>query len=494
MVHYVRKPKLPNEINGHRVTYQSDRITLEKQAADNPFTYGAMWKKIDNMGGKWLTHAVLKQNIKDEGFIILQFRGMSNSGKSWLAFAKAFQLRNILLEHGFENPRIHLVHNWSEVLHAISEANEGDIIFCDEETTVSGQESLTEANSMRNILKACRAKKINFFFIDPDPLPKPNVHAWVYVVGKIKGIYSTMSIVHDGQGTLVGLDFHRLPMNDETFSDTLEEYQKIKMDNIQALIDAHGRVGSDFAGQQEKEAQVLYELAIDHQAKTGLKMNLKRLKVLMVKHQMTGGTGEYREQIQTIVMDKIKTYTVQMSDVDTHHGVLLRYTYEDIPISEAFWTEYKEELYKQAKRQNKSKSDVDFFIEYVEAGCPKQDEFDISQSQVSKALSRITEGHVSGLAYERWFQRKHPDWEYAFDETGKGIDILSPTEIIECKATTRDSWFWFKDSKLKKNSRLPFAAIQKFTEGNRNLVGYVLMFKRNIIRKYTFTEFHRSEE
>lgn len=477
MVHYVRKPKLPNTISGSKITYQSDRITLEKQAADNPFTYGAMWKKIDKMGGKWLTHAVLKQNIEDKGFVILQFYGMSNSGKSWLAFAKAFELREILMQNGFKNPRIILVHNWSEVLHAISTAQEGDIILCDEETTVSGQESLTEANSMKNILKACRAKQINFFFIDPEPVAKPNVHAWVYVVGKIKDNYHTMSIIHDGQGTLVGLDFHRLPMNEVEFTDTLDEYEQLKMANIQALIDAHGRVGSDFAGQQEKEAQVLYELAVAQVKETGLRMTLKRLKVLMVKHRMTGGTGDYREQITTMVIDKIKADGVQTFDNEecgTHLWGKESAGEEVLP--KDFHKQLLPFMYKWADKEDILREDVDFIFRWFKGESQEvlAEDRNIGQRQVSNLFKSINQ-KILGYACEDWLASRNPHWTHVGGNTA-GIDIESDDAVMSIKATSkRNREFTIKETSL--------AEREKVVESDKEFLGFMFHVRHNRIRK-----------
>lgn len=478
MVHYVRKPKLPNKISGAKITYQSDRITLEKQAADNPFTYGAMWKKIDRMGGKWLTHAVLKQNIEDNGFVILQFYGMSNSGKSWLAFAKAFELRQYLMDHGFENPRIILVHNWSEVLHAISTAQEGDIIFCDEETTVSGQESLTEANSMKNILKACRAKKINFFFIDPEPVAKPNVHSWIYVVGKIKDNYHTMSIIHDGQGTLVGLDFHRLPMNDEAFAATLEEYEQLKMANIQALIDAHGRVGSDFASQQEKEAQVLYELATARVKESGLRMTLKRLKVLMVKHRMTGGTGDYREQMTTIVMDKIKGDGTHSFDDETDKEKLVwgKESAGEEVLPKDFHKQLLPFLYTWAKKEDIKKADIDLMLRWFKG--TNQDilaeERDTTQPEIATLFKNINQ-RILGYACEDWLAARNPHWTHVGGNTA-GIDIESDDAVMSIKATSKKT----REFTIKETS---LAEREKAVESDKEFLGFMFHVRHNRIRK-----------
>lgn len=477
MVHYVRKPKLPNTISGMKVTYQSDRITLEKQCADNPFTYGAMWKKIDNMGGKWLSHAVLRQNIEDKGFVILQFYGMSNSGKSWLAFAKAFELRDILIENGFPAPMIHLVHDWSGVLHAISKAQAGDIIFCDEESVLSGQESLTEANSMKNILKACRAKRINFFFIDPDPVAKPNVHAWIYVVAKIKDNFTTMSIIHDAQSTLVGLDFDVLPMGDEAFQDTLDEYEALKMANIEDLLAAEGKVGADFAGKQEKEAQVLLELARAQVKKRGQRMTLKRLKVLMVKHRMTGGTGEYREQITTMVMDEIKD-GVQTMD-DEHDDSKLVWSKESAGeeiLPKDFHKQLTPFLYSWAKKEDIKKEDVDIMLRWFKGVSQDTlaEERGVSQPEMALLFKSINQ-RILGYACEDWLAARNPHWTHVGGNTS-GIDIESDDAVMSIKATSKKT----REFTIKETSK---AERDKAVETDKEFLGFMFHVRHNRIRK-----------
>jgi hypothetical protein len=482
LVHYINKSALPAKVNGHIVTYQADTPTLSKQAADNPFTYGAMWKKPNNMGGMWLNYKVLKQNVEDDGFIILQFYGMSNSGKSWLAFAKAFELIAILQEHGFNDVEIHLVHNWSEVLHVMDEAKDGDIVLCDEETTISGQESLTEANSMKNILKSCRAKRISFFFIDPAPEPKPNIHSHIYVVGKIKGIYTTLSIVTDAKGTLVGLDFHPLPMNNQDYVDVLTVYEELKMANIDALLKAHGKVGSNFFSQQEKEARVLYELARQEQKVTGLRMTLRRLKVLMVRHRMTGGTGDYREQIQTMVIDWLKSGDSQMDEEEDTEGIIWsKESAGEETLPKDFHTQLEPYLNKWADKENISRDDIALMVRWLRGESQEilAEERDVKQKDISLLFKSINQ-RVLGYACEDWLAAKNPHWKHVGGNTA-GIDMESDDAVISIKATSkRYREFTINETSLAERERASLTL--------KEFLGFMFHVRHNRIRKIRWTE------
>ena len=489
MVHYIKKMALPPKINGHIVTYQADTPFLSKQAADNPFTYGAMWKRPNNMGGMWLNLKVLKQNVDDEGFVILQFYGMSNSGKSWLAFAKAFELIAILEEvvdeegnQLYPDIEIHLVHNWSEVLHVMDEAKEGDIVLCDEETTISGQESLTEANSMKNILKSCRAKKINFFFIDPDPDPKPNIHSHIYVVGKIKPIFTTLSIVHGAKGTLVGLDFHQIPIENPEFVALMKAYEEIKMQNIEDLLAAHGKVGSDFYTQQEKEARVLYHLAIKQYKLTGLRITLRRLKVLMVKHRMTGGTGDYREQVQTMVMDWIKTSDSQLDDEECSEGVLWeKESAGEETLPRDFHEQLTPYLYKWSDKENISHEDVDLMLRWFKGESQEvlADERGVKQKNISVLFKGINQ-RVLGYACEDWLAARNPHWIHVGGNTA-GIDIESDDAIMSIKATSKR----YREFTVKETS---LAEREGAINSDKEFLGFMFHVRHNRIRKIRWTE------
>lgn len=502
MAYYLKKLQLPNEISGHKVTYQSDRIWYEKQAADYPALYGAIWNKLSNFGGLFLNKLVFGQNIDDEGFVIVQFYGPSNSGKSYLAFAKAWELMDIQVVEGVvdwvvydSNDRIdwdatrllypqhiHVVHNWSQVLAVMDEKEIGDIIICDEESTRSGQESATESNSLKNILRACRAKRISFFFIDPEPERKPNTHAWVKCIGKIKDIWTTMSMVlvgnDKGQEIPVGLDFHTLPMNDEVYEDMMVDYEVVKHKNIDDLISAHGRVGSAMASTQQGEALVLFEAAMQRQTETGLRMNLKRLAVLMVDIGMTSGTGPYRDQLMTRVIDMVNSGVGHVLDPETDKDGLVwdKASVGEEQLPQDFYEELAPHLYRWAEKEGIDAFDVQLMISWFEGVAQEElaEDNGLTQKQLSRLFAQINQ-KILGYACEDWLAERNPHWIHIGGNT-PSCDFESDNAVISVKATSKKHReFTIKDT----------GAIERDTvlQTGKEFLGWQFHVRHNRIRK-----------
>jgi hypothetical protein len=505
MAYYLKKPRLPSEVNGHAVTYQSDRVFYEKQAHDNPLSYGEIWRVLSNFGGMWLNLKVLAQNTDDEGFIILQFYGMSNSGKSYLAYAKAWELMWIQVESGMLDwviyhdaertlvnyeeteklfpEHIHLVHNWSQILVEMDGKPAGDIIVCDEESTRSGQESATESNSLKNILRACRAKRLHFFFIDPEPEQKPNTHAWIKCIGKIKDIWTTMSIVEDAHGILVGLDFHQLPIEtSEVFIDMMIEYEIVKHRNIDALLAAKGRVGSAMAATQHGEALTLYEAALERQKKTGLKMNLKRLSVLMVDIGMMAGTGPYREQLMTRVMDMIRSGTGGMLDPETDDENLIwdKESVGEEALPAAFHEQLAPHLYRWADKEGIEAFDVALLLSWFEGETQDNiaEENDMTQKAVSIMFKKINR-KILGYACEDWLAERNPHWTHVGGNT-PACDFENDSQVISIKATSKKHReFTIKDTGLTERETV--------IRTDKEFLGWQFHVRHNRIRKIRWT-------
>ena len=177
MALWLEDPILPDTVDGNEVTYRTDRGKLEEQAMYY-WVVREMWENLNNNGFWWLIQFVFMPAILGDSWVVLQFYGMSNSGKSWLAMAKAFLLKEFLEIAGYDDVHIFFVQNWSGVLKLLEQygsqergpdgrrlyAQKGDIIICDEETDLSGDESETERAAMSNVLRSCRILGFNLFF------------------------------------------------------------------------------------------------------------------------------------------------------------------------------------------------------------------------------------------------------------------------------------------------------------------------------------------
>ena len=237
MAMWLEDPILPDEIDGHPVTYRTDRGKLEEQAQFY-WVVRQMWENPNNNGWWWLVKFVFVPAILGDSWVVLQFYGMSRSGKSWLAVAKAFLLKELLEAYGYEDVKVIWARNWSETLEKMREAKKGDIIICDEETDLSGEESETERAAMSNVLRSCRILGINIFFSDPVPKPKDNIDAYIRVAGLIEPIFHTMSIVYGAEESLVGLDFTEIPVESDYFNEIMPQYE---LDKIEYAIKKVGK-------------------------------------------------------------------------------------------------------------------------------------------------------------------------------------------------------------------------------------------------------------
>ena len=161
------EPLLPDTIQigkkKYKIKYRTDRAELEEMAMWN-WIYRQMWEDLNDNGHVWLLKDVFKSAIEGDSWVILQFYGMSYSGKSWLAIAKALELKLFLNFYGYDDVVIKFARNWAETLSLLQELKKGDIIICDEETDLMGEDSDTERAAMSNVLRSSRALGINIFF------------------------------------------------------------------------------------------------------------------------------------------------------------------------------------------------------------------------------------------------------------------------------------------------------------------------------------------
>lgn len=319
MAMWIEEPILPDEIDGNSVTYRTDRGKLEEQA-QYWWPVRAMWEDPNNNGWWWLLQFVFLPAIMGNSWVVLQFYGMSNSGKSWLAVAKALLLKELLEAAGYIDVQIFFTRNWAETLGLLEQygsqergddgrrlyAQKGDIIICDEETDMSGEESETERAAMSNVLRSCRILGFNMFFSDPTPKPKDNIDAYIRVAGLIKDVVTTMSIVYGNESSLVGLDFTEIPVNDPFFEDVMPQYEKDKYTYALDLVKRRGRLTADLTILQEEQAIGLMNYALEQET-MGNKITRNNLEFWADKSTPTiAGSTAHRKKVITSALILLK--------------------------------------------------------------------------------------------------------------------------------------------------------------------------------------------
>lgn len=319
MALWLEDPILPDTVDGNEVTYRTDRGKLEEQAMYY-WVVREMWENLNNNGFWWLIQFVFMPAILGDSWVVLQFYGMSNSGKSWLAMAKAFLLKEFLELAGYDDVQIFFVQNWSGVLKLLEQygsqergldgrrlyAQKGDIIICDEETDLSGDESETERAAMSNVLRSCRILGFNLFFSDPVPKPKDNIDAYIRVAGIIKDAYTTMSIVYGAQESLIGLDFSEIPIDNQEFHDMLPDYEKAKWDYALALIRRRGRLTANLNPLQFEQATRLLQHALTKEGE-GHKPTRKNLELWIGDPDLEiAGSSKHCDKVITWALEMLK--------------------------------------------------------------------------------------------------------------------------------------------------------------------------------------------
>lgn len=438
MAMWLEDPLLPDEIDGYEVTYRTDRGKLEEQARFY-WVVREMWENINNNGWWWLIQFVFIPAILGNSWVVLQFYGMSNSGKSWLAVAKAFLLKELLEAAGFDDVQIFFTRNWSETLKLLENygsqerdengrriyAQKGDIVICDEETDLSGEESETEREAMSNVLRSCRILGFNLFFSDPAPKPKDNIDAYIRVAGLIKDIFTTMSIMYGAEESLIGLDFTKVPVNDPLFDEMMPDYEKEKVEYALGLVKARGRLRAHLTELQEEQAQRLMNFALDMETK-GHKISRKNLDLWVdrVDPKISGST-KHVEKVITWALEMLKDQKGGVpigSGMHKNFDVPLVFKRErrDKDIPEGFNDRLVEHLtkYEESWEDKCNPRNFEALLLWLKGKSQAEvgRQLGVGQSSVSTyiddALAHINSRYF-GYAVEDVVAEYHPDWKHA---------------------------------------------------------------------------------
>ena len=467
------EPILPNTINisgkDYVLTYRSDREELEQGTWYNEWLRYVLTNHsvaIDRSTGLPVIFDAGYKAVLFNSFLVLQFEGLSNSGKSWLAFAKAFELLD-LWELVDIYGELHIVQSWSKVLRMVSQAEKGDVIFCDEETNVTGQESKQDSMALSNILRACRVKGVSFFFLDPDPTPKPNVDFKIKIVCQAKGAFYTFSLVYTPKDKLLGWDDTRIPTGmfatpkvltncgkNPTVVVSWEEffafYKPLKDAHVDALLDDEGIMSSGIKARQVEHAKELYE----HACEQGVKITKQRLETWIIDKNLEGLTKDYKNQVIQRVMDMVEASGSKIRRVDTDEDFRVKWIIEETtnePLVEGFHEKLLPFLRKRAKKFNadrKKKGEKGRVIlpehcEWFVRWCKGEPQAQIgadnnkSQAQVSIAVGEVRRS-ILGYAVEDWLHKAHPEWKHVGGNTEEP-DFETPDTVISVKARCRDN-------------------------------------------------------
>lgn len=468
------EPILPNTVNiggtEYALTYRSDREELEQGSWYKEWLRYVLQNHhvaIDRSTGLPVIFDAGYKAVLFDSFLVLQFEGLSNSGKSWLAFAKAFELLDLweLIDVYGE---LHIVQSWSKVLRMVSQAQKGDVIFCDEETTTTGQESKQDSLALSNILRACRVKGVSFFFLDPDPTPKPNVDFKVKIVCQAKGAFYTFSLVYTPKEKLLGWDDTKIPVGPfaspkvmtncgknptivESWEEFFKFYKPLKDRHVDTLLDDEGIMSSGVRDRQIEHAKRLYE----HACEQGMKITKQRLDTWIIDLNLEGLTKDYKNQVIQRVMDTVESSGRKIRRVDVDEDFRVKWLIEETtnePLVEGFHEKLlpflQEEAIKFNKEQKKKKvknvlkinpEHCEWFVRWAK-GEPQAQigaDYQKSQAQVSIAVGEVRRS-ILGYAVEEWLHKAHPEWKHVGGNT-PDPDFETPNTVISVKARCRDN-------------------------------------------------------
>lgn len=466
------EPVLPNLITiggkEYALTYRSDREELEQGTWYNEWLRYVLENHhvaIDRSTGLPVIFDAGYKAVLYDSFLVLQFEGLSNSGKSWLAFAKAFELLD-LWELVDVYGELHIVQSWSKVLRMVSQAQRGDVIFCDEETTTTGQESKQDSLALSNILRACRVKGVSFFFLDPNPTPKDNVDFKIKIVCQAKGAFYTFSLVYTPKEKLLGWDDTKVPIGPfaspkvmtncgknptivESWEEFFEYYKPLKDAHVDTLLVDEGIMGSGIKARQIEHAKTLYE----HACEQGVKITKQRLETWMIDLKLEGLTKDYKNQTIQRVMDMVEVSGSKVRSTGTDEDFRVKWIIEETtnePLVEGFHEKLLPFLRKLAIKFNKDQKKkkaarkiepehCKWFIRWCK-GEPQAQigaDYEKSQAQVSIAVGEVRRS-ILGYAVEEWLHEAHPEWKFVGGNTDEP-DFETPTTVISVKARCRDN-------------------------------------------------------
>ncbi len=293
------EPIFPSFFGKYPIDYDpATKVTLEVEARTNPYMRIMLSQNVTGLVTQYM-----RRNVQRSSFVVVQIAGRSESGKSYLSLALAIWLQRYIRSTKGVSPRIFIAWYWSDLLRMMKKTREYDIIICDEESELTGQESKTDRTRLYNILESCRKRRVSFFFNSPEVNKKPNVHMVFRVIAKVPAIWHTIAMLYTGDGYLMGLVVWPIPQDEEALK-IYYRYEGLKDKYIQQLVDYEGGTDPNVAEKQWDYAEQLYKVCKKY-IRSGVKWTEAKVAQWLTEVPgLAGETGEFKRGVIGRVMAK----------------------------------------------------------------------------------------------------------------------------------------------------------------------------------------------
>ena len=429
------------------------------------------------LADEWLygEDGVIIEAVDSNSFCVFQWKSASNGGKSWAAIQLARNMQRFWRERKALEGRIEFAHFWGHATQLFDDikARVADHIICDEESEQSGDHSATDTKGLKNILKACRAKGTSFSFLDPDPRPKPNVTAFLRIIGILKDAWVTWCVVFspggtaignlfmkiDGEYDLVGYDEEGYEIReylDPDWAEIMAKYEPAKMQNIDDMIKNRGLVGSDTDSVKEKFAKKLYEEAQRRYETDGFKSTKENLMDWVGSKQVGASSQPFntRKAIVNRVFNRIKKegLVFRKTERDKSGTEWRMNTIKIIPLDiPEVWKKIEGYMKKQLTKYNKSdkvkkdkrkkldKRVISWLRMWIVDEMSQQaigDGAEVDQITISRQFKKAR-ATIFGYAVEDWIAERYPNWKHKGGNTPEPDFVTDEGIVVSTKARCR---------------------------------------------------------
>jgi hypothetical protein len=192
--------------------------------------------------------ARLRETVSHVMNVLITVFGPPGTGKSTCALTIACMMQYLYFLKDIDS-HIYICFTDKEVNEKLIIAKPGDIILQDERPQAHGKGVRITADSINNIRKAVRAKRINWIGVTPNEMHDMVVNLKFETLGYNEEYQINRMLVRGGRNnTLIGTCYFKKFVPDAL----MKEYDDMKMSNIDDLLDAGGVVGQQ--GKVEAEA------------------------------------------------------------------------------------------------------------------------------------------------------------------------------------------------------------------------------------------------
>lgn len=399
-------PNVVTQVVGKFHLRPMEQLTFEKRVFGNQNLFYALQK---NVGKQFVSE--LKYVCQKQANIVINIFGLPESGKSEVGQSIALTIRNNFEKFLGIKSKIYIGFSYQQTMRFVQRAETGDVIIQDEKPKQYGAGSRIMMESLWNILKAIRAKQVNFIFISPEYSDMRVTNLTLETCGMIRSKKITRCILYSRFGAELGHLIFKLH-KDDAFR---ERYEKEKMENIDKLMEAKGQ---SYVKVDKEKLLGHCDQVLDYMRENDIN-SVKGTEMEAICSELgISGSGNYMENLKNLV--KIKSRILlnkkkkQKADKKIKESKSIEADSED-------FESYVSERIKKELDKGYTKSKI--FSDYV-AGATQLDIADsmgLSQSQVSKKLREVREKYI-GYWFEDWWitknggtpnedkNRPDPDW------------------------------------------------------------------------------------